>query len=67
MRSVAPRHVRKRDVNEEPGAGELHAGICEGGRQATGVPASIKGSNEWGFESFTNCTTRSRLLSTGGD
>ena len=39
MRSVAPRHVRKRDVNEEPGAGELHAGICEGGaRQLASLP-----------------------------
>ena len=39
MRSLAPRHVRKRDVNEEPGAGELHAGICEGGaKQLASLP-----------------------------
>ena len=27
-------------VTEEPGAGKPHAGICAGGRRATGVPTA---------------------------
>ena len=40
--------MRKRDVNEEPGAGELHAGICGGGaRQLASLPRFGKALNTY--------------------